>query len=191
MVPSNRNRLVKECGIGLEGGELVELRHWANTPAPSPSFARMARAPLDSSSTFCKSLELLHPSSVSIAIGIASSPSRMPRTLARLRFRAPKPPRPLNLARTNPSHSRALERKVRNHVVRLSKPPTPLGLQVVVNPQWKKQPGKKTRKLAHKPHTLRDLVDPTHKARHGQIIYVFRNIKSNQVIYSLVELLDV
>ena len=42
-----------------------------------------------------------------------------------------------------------------------------------------------------KPFTLRDVVDPEGKARHGEIIYIFRNIKTNQVIYSLQELMHV
>jgi hypothetical protein len=42
-----------------------------------------------------------------------------------------------------------------------------------------------------KPFTVQDVVDPEGKARHGEIIYVFRNTKSDQVIYSLQPLLNV
>lgn len=136
--------------------------------------------------------ELLRPSPPSSErpIGIASAPATMPRNLSRLKFRAPRPPKPLNVSRI-PLHNRlAVAREVRNHVLQLSKPAA-LGLQVVVNPSWKDLPGKKTKKLAFKPHTLRDVVDPEAKAKHGQIIYIFRNSRTNQVIYSLAELLDV
>jgi hypothetical protein len=34
-------------------------------------------------------------------------------------------------------------------------------------------------------------VDPERTALHGEIIYIFRNTKTNQIIYSLQELLDV
>jgi hypothetical protein len=35
------------------------------------------------------------------------------------------------------------------------------------------------------------VVDPDGTAKHGDIIYIFRNTKTNQIIYSLQELLDV
>ncbi|KAF1962305.1 hypothetical protein CC80DRAFT_588871 [Byssothecium circinans] len=114
----------------------------------------------------------------------------MPRNLGRLKFRAPKPPRPLNLSRVRPGNQRAVEQEITNHVIRLSKPATALSLSVVTDPKWKKQPGSKTRKLKHKPYTLRDIVDPERKKKHGEVIYVFRNTKTNQVIYSLSEMLD-
>ena len=38
---------------------------------------------------------------------------------------------------------------------------------------------------------MRDVVDPEGTTKHGQVIYVFRSIKTNQIIYSLQELLDV
>ncbi|KAF2452052.1 hypothetical protein P171DRAFT_347804 [Karstenula rhodostoma CBS 690.94] len=114
----------------------------------------------------------------------------MPRNLARLRFRAPKQLRPLNIARIHPEDHTTLHRRLRAHALDLSKPQTPLSLQVVVNPKWKQQPGKKPFRMSYKPHTVRDLVDPEAAAKHGQIIYVFANIKTGQVIYSLNELLD-
>lgn len=115
----------------------------------------------------------------------------MPRNLAKLRFKAPKPPRPLNLASIKPDNQTALHQRLRAHAVDLSKPRTDLSLQVVVNPKWKEQPGSRPFRMSYKPHTVRDLVDPEGEAQHGQIIYVFANVKTNQVIYSLSELLDV
>ncbi|KAL1592786.1 hypothetical protein SLS60_011202 [Paraconiothyrium brasiliense] len=114
----------------------------------------------------------------------------MPRNLARLRFRAPKQLRPLNISRIHPEDHSTLHRRLRGHALELSKPQTPLSLQIVVNPKWKQQPGKKPFRMSYKPHTLRDLVDPEAAATHGQIIYVFANVKTGQVIYSLNELLD-
>ncbi|KAF9739756.1 hypothetical protein PMIN03_004666 [Paraphaeosphaeria minitans] len=114
----------------------------------------------------------------------------MPRNLARLRFRAPKPLRPLNIARIQPEDHTTLHQRLRAHAIDLSKPQTPLSLQVVVNPKWKQQPGKKPFRMSYKPHTVRDLIDAEAAAKHGQIIYVFANVKTNQVIYSLNELLD-
>ena len=114
----------------------------------------------------------------------------MPRNLARLRFRAPKPLRPLNLAHIKPDTHTALHQRLRAHAVELSKPQTPLSLHIVVDPRWKPQPGKRPFRESYKPHTVRDLVDPEGDAKHGQIIYVFANVKTNQVIYSLNEMLD-
>jgi len=115
----------------------------------------------------------------------------MPRNLSRLRFRAPTTAKPLNLARIPLENRHAVQSEVRDHVLSLSKPATALSLQVVVNRKWKDMPGTKTRKLTYKPHTLRDLVDPQGEKKHGQIIYIFKNIRTKQVIYSLAELLDV
>ena len=115
----------------------------------------------------------------------------MPRNLARLKFRAPKPVRPLNLTRLQQGSQRVLEQKITEHVLQLSKPSTPLCLSVVTDPQWKRQPAHKFRTLRSRPYTLRDVVDPDRRKKHGEVIYVFRNTKTNQVIYSLSELLDV
>ncbi|KAJ4305921.1 hypothetical protein N0V90_001454 [Kalmusia sp. IMI 367209] len=114
----------------------------------------------------------------------------MPRNLARLRFKPPRRIPPLVLSRIPPDHHSALENRLRSHVLELSKPTTALNVQVVVNSKWKQQPGKKNQALQYRPHTVRDLVDPEGTAKHGQIIYVFANVKTGQVIYSLVELLD-
>jgi hypothetical protein len=99
----------------------------------------------------------------------------MPRNLARLRFKTPKQLRPLNIARIHPEDHSTLQHRLRQHAAGLSKPQTPLSLQVVVNPKWLQQPGK----------------NPEAAAKHGQIIYVFANVKTGQVIYSLNELLEV
>jgi hypothetical protein len=115
----------------------------------------------------------------------------MPRNLSRLRFRAPKPVKPLNLARIPLENRHVVQREVREHVLSQSKPATALSLQVVMDPKWKQLPGNKTKKMAFQPHTLRDLVDPQGAKKHGQIIYIFKNTRTKQVIYSLAELLDV
>ncbi|KAF2643882.1 hypothetical protein P280DRAFT_466606 [Massarina eburnea CBS 473.64] len=114
----------------------------------------------------------------------------MPRNLGRLRFRVPKPVRPLNLVRVQPNNRQALEQEVTNHVVELSKPTATLNLSTVTDPKWKKHPGNRGKKLRRKPHTLRDIVDPQGRKKHGEVIYVFRSTKTNQVIYSLSEMLD-
>lgn len=114
----------------------------------------------------------------------------MPRTLARLRYRAP--PKPIVFSRPNdrPHIEEQLERRVAAYVNRQSNP-RHVKLQVVVNPKSRLQPTGKTVIPPVKPFTLRDVVDPESKARHGEIIYVFRNTRTNQVIYSLQELLNV
>lgn len=112
----------------------------------------------------------------------------MPRNLSRLKFRAPKPPPPLNLARLPPGDR--LPQALKSHVLAVSKPAANLAVRTVMVQKWKQQPGK-TRKQQFRPHTLKDMVDPAGKAKHGQIIYIFRNTRTNQVIYSLAELLDV
>ena len=115
----------------------------------------------------------------------------MPRNLGKLRFRAPRQLAPPNLSRFVAGQEQQLQNRLRAHALDQSKPQTPLSMHIVVNPQWKQQPGKKPHRQSFKPHTVRDLVDPEGVAEHGQIIYVFANIKTGQVIYSLNELLDV
>ncbi|KAF1972588.1 hypothetical protein BU23DRAFT_555096 [Bimuria novae-zelandiae CBS 107.79] len=115
----------------------------------------------------------------------------MPRNLAKLRFRVPRQLQPPNLNRLITQTEDKVHRALRAHVLDYSKPQTSLSIQVAVNSRWKQQPGKKkTQNLAYKPHTVKDLIDPEGTAKHGQIIYVFANVKTGQVIYSLVELLD-
>ena len=112
----------------------------------------------------------------------------MPRNLARLRYRLP--PAPVSFEGIEPGRVRLLERKVAQYVVRQSNP-RHVKLQTVVNPKAKPLPTGKTAVRPVKPYTLRDVVDPDGTARHGQIIFVFRSIKTNQILYSLQELLDV
>lgn len=114
----------------------------------------------------------------------------MPRSLARLKFKASTPVAPLRLPKRVPRNPALLEQKIRNQVLQLSKP-AHLDMAVLVNPRWKNQPGDKKVMRRHKPHTLRDLADPNGHAKHGEIIYVFRHIRTNQIIYSLNELLEV
>ena len=116
----------------------------------------------------------------------------MPRSLARLRFKAPRKPinfatRPKIITPRNEAHFR---RSVAAYVERQSNPKH-LRLQTVVNEKARRQPTGKHVNAPIKPYTLRDVVDPDSTAKHGEIIYVFRNSKSNQIIYSLNELLDV
>ncbi|KAF2628323.1 hypothetical protein BU25DRAFT_390881 [Macroventuria anomochaeta] len=111
----------------------------------------------------------------------------MPRNLARLRYRLP--PAPVSFEGIDPGRARVLEKKVAQYVVRQSNP-RHVKLQTVVNAKAKPLATGKTAVRPIKPYTLRDVVDPEGSARHGQIIYVFRSIKTNQIIYSLQELLD-
>ncbi len=117
-----------------------------------------------------------------------SSDVDMPRNLARLRYRLP--PAPVSFEGLEPARAHLLEKRVAQYVVRQSNP-RHLKLQTVVNAKAKPLSTGKTTVRPIKPYTLRDVVDPAGTARHGQIIYVFRSIKTNQIIYSLQELLDV
>lgn len=112
----------------------------------------------------------------------------MTRNLARLRYRLP--PAPVSFEGIDAGRIRLLEKKVAQYVVRQSNP-RHVKLQTVVNAKAKPLPTGKSLVRPIKPYTLRDVVDPDGTARHGQIIYVFRSIKTNQILYSLQELLDV
>lgn len=137
-------------------------------------------------------LHLLHLSPLSSRIHWHRQlPVAMPRSLARLRYRAP--PAPITFSRIDgarPLLDSVLEKRVAAYVVRQSNP-RHVKLQVVVNQKAKQQATGKFVPPPMKPYTLRDIVDPEGTARHGEIIYIFRNIKTNQIIYSLQELLDV
>lgn len=112
----------------------------------------------------------------------------MPRGLGRLRFRPEKPSKALSVPRVTGT---ANPRLVVKQVQELSKPAASLAIRTVINPKWKQLPGKRSTHLFEKPYSLRAIVDPEGTAKHGEIIYVFRNIKTNQVIYSLSEMMDV
>jgi hypothetical protein len=116
----------------------------------------------------------------------------MPRSLARLRFKAPK--KPITFANRatviTPQNEVHLQNRVAAYVERQSNPKH-LRLQTIVNDKARRQPTGKRVTAPLKPYTLRDVVDPEGTAKHGEIIYIFRNTKSNQIIYSLNELLDV
>ncbi|CBX98922.1 hypothetical protein IAQ61_007468 [Plenodomus lingam] len=109
----------------------------------------------------------------------------MPRTLARLRYRNPLKPVRFNFIKDRAE----IDSKVTKYVERQSQP-TPLKLQTVVNAKAKRQPTGVDVPEPWKPFTLRDVVDPKKKAKHGEIIYVFRSTRTNQILYSLQELLD-
>ncbi|KAF1939274.1 hypothetical protein EJ02DRAFT_425010 [Clathrospora elynae] len=115
----------------------------------------------------------------------------MPRSLARLRYRPP--PVPITFASSlnlNTPHLEALtEKRVAAYVVRQSNP-RHIKLQTTVNAKARRQATGDHVVAPWKPYTLRDMVDPEGTAKHGEIVYVFRNVKTNQIIYSLAELLD-
>jgi hypothetical protein len=113
----------------------------------------------------------------------------MPRTLSRLRYRTPNLP-PLAFNNRDGQPRLDLERQVTKYVVHHSKAQQ-LKLQVVVNPKARLPATGQRGHAPDKPYTLKDIVDPKGKAQHGEIIYIFRNIKTNQIIYSLGELLNV
>ncbi|EOA90348.1 hypothetical protein ACJQWK_07514 [Exserohilum turcicum] len=115
----------------------------------------------------------------------------MPRSLARLRYKPPLKPIsfPHGASRLSPAHEELLQRRVAAYVQRQSNPKH-LRLQTVVNDKARRQPTGQHVNAPIKPYTLRDVVDPEGTAKHGEIIYIFRNTKTNQIIYSLQELLD-
>jgi hypothetical protein len=168
----------------------VELSHWRASHCGGSSFcsadAQVARALNFRLRSFTSIT-----TTISRPIGIASHTAVMPRSLARLRYRAPRAPVSFPLIdAANPLTAAQLERRVAQYVVRNSSPNL-LRLQTVVNPKAKGLATGQWHPAPKKPFTLRDLVDPEGKRRHGEIIYVFRNSNSNQIIYSLQELLDV
>jgi len=120
--------------------------------------------------------------------GFARAPAVMPRTITRLRYRAPKPSSFSRTVEPRPD-APILDRKVTSHVTRQSKP-SQARLQTVVNPKARPPPTGQRVTPPWKPFTLKDVVDAQGKARHGEIIYIFRNTKTNQIIYSLQELLN-
>ncbi|KAF2844688.1 hypothetical protein T440DRAFT_461720 [Plenodomus tracheiphilus IPT5] len=109
----------------------------------------------------------------------------MPRSLARLRYRTPLKALKFPTIARRPE----LDATVAKYVERQSQPQL-LRLQTVVNAKAKRQATGVDVPEPWRPYTLRDVVDPKKLAKHGQIIYVFRNTKTNQIIYSLQELLD-
>jgi hypothetical protein len=123
-------------------------------------------------------------------IGIAQAHAVMPRTLSRLRYRKPPVPIAFHGRDGRPYAGALLEQRVAAYVARQSNP-RHVRLQVVANPKAILPATGQTVVAPLKPFTLRDVVDPEGKARHGEIIYIFRNIKTNQIIYSLQELLSV
>ncbi|KAI4906713.1 hypothetical protein J4E90_010172 [Alternaria incomplexa] len=117
----------------------------------------------------------------------------MPRTLARLRYKPPLQPislaSPTAASRVTPQHVAHMQKQIAAYVERQSNPQH-LRLQTVVSEKARRQATAQHVISPVKPYTLRDVVDPEGTAKHGEIIYIFRNTKSNQIIYSLQELLD-
>ncbi|RII22917.1 hypothetical protein CUC08_Gglean013356 [Alternaria sp. MG1] len=115
----------------------------------------------------------------------------MPRSLARLRYKPPL--NPVTFANTTrritPQHVEHMQKRIAVYVERQSNP-RHLRLQTVVNEKARRQATGQRVVSPIKPYTLRDVVDPEGTAQHGEIIYIFRNTKTNQIIYSLQELLD-
>ncbi|RMZ70752.1 transcriptional regulation of mitochondrial recombination domain-containing [Pyrenophora seminiperda CCB06] len=136
---------------------------------------------------------LLTTTPASTPIASLTPPAAMPRSLARLRYQPPpKPlsfPKPSRRALAPEVVEESLERRVSAYVQRQSNPKF-LKLQTVVNERARRQPTGRHVPAPAKPYTLRDVVDPQGTAKHGEIIYIFRNTKTNQIIYSLQELLD-
>ena len=143
----------------------------------------------------------------------------MVRAISRLQYR--RPPVPISFKRidaADPRFQALLEQRAAAYVVRQSNP-RHIRLRTVVDLRAKRQPNERlltnereglvpvdgktrvrgpirpTRRSIKSPppmpFTLKKLADPDGIARHGHIIYVFRHIKTNQIIYSLQELLDV
>jgi hypothetical protein len=123
---------------------------------------------------------------------IPSNPAAMPRSLARLRYKPPLQPITFSGAasRIAPQHVAHMQKRIAAYVERQSNPKQ-FRLQTVVNEKSRRQATGQRVVAPLKPYTLRDVVDPEGTAKHGEIIYIFRNTKSNQIIYSLQELLDV
>ncbi|KAH7380208.1 transcriptional regulation of mitochondrial recombination-domain-containing protein [Phaeosphaeria sp. MPI-PUGE-AT-0046c] len=112
----------------------------------------------------------------------------MPRAITRLRYRTPPSPATFFNRLGQPITGLSLEQRVAKYVAQQSNP-RHIKLQIVANPKARAPAPGKHLIQPYKPFTLKDVVDPEGKARHGEIIYIFRNVKSNQVIYSLQELL--
>jgi len=110
----------------------------------------------------------------------------MPRSLARLRYKAP--PKPISFAAVPAGDGPRIAQTVASFVRRQSRPPL-LRLQTVVNPRARRPPTGQHATPPARPSTLRDLVDAKATAAHGELVYVFRNVATNQVLYSLQELL--
>jgi hypothetical protein len=123
-------------------------------------------------------------------IGIVQAHEAMPRTLSRLRYKKPPVPIAFHGRDGRPFAGALLEQRVAAYVARQSNP-RHVRLQVVANPKAILPATGKTVVHPVKPFTLRDVVDPEGKALHGEIIYVFRHNRTNQIIYSLQELLSV
>lgn len=123
-------------------------------------------------------------------IGIAHALPPMPRAITRLRYRTPPSPATFFNRLGQPVTGAALEQRVAKYVAQQSNP-RHIKLQIVANPKARLPAPGKTIVQPHKPFTLKDVVDPEGRAQHGQIIYIFRNVKTNQIIYSLQELLKV
>ncbi|KAF2709970.1 hypothetical protein K504DRAFT_454349 [Pleomassaria siparia CBS 279.74] len=88
-----------------------------------------------------------------------------------------------------PDQIAKIQRTARLVAEHLALPDAPQNVQKLVKATWVKRPGEKI--TAERPYTLRDLRDPEgYYPEHGQLIFVFRNVQTNQILYSLSEVLD-
>lgn len=136
----------------------------------------------------CISIFCNHHQHHPTAIGTTDDPATMPRSLARLRWK--DPPKPFIFPKLSPTNGFLFAKKAEKYVARHSNPPHGK-VHTVVNERARRQPAGRSAMTPRRPYTLRDLVDPKGTKEHGEIIYVFRHTITNQIIYSLQELLDV
>ncbi|KAF2026473.1 hypothetical protein EK21DRAFT_74183 [Setomelanomma holmii] len=118
----------------------------------------------------------------------------MPRSLVRLRYRTPPASVTFSAAlervqQRTAALGKILERRVARHVTVQSNP-RQVKLETMVNPKARLPATGQFHVHPRKPYTLQDVVDAEGTSPHGEIIYVFRNIKTNQIIYSLQPLLN-
>jgi len=89
----------------------------------------------------------------------------------------------------HPDKLALVQRKARLVAEHMSAPDVPFSVQKLAKASWVKKPGEKMN--IEKPFTLRELADPAGAfPKHGQLIFVFRHVRTNQILYSFTEVLD-